>query len=143
MRLSQLPLSSGTQPLAAFLPSCSSRSCACVSVMGMVGVSWEKRAVYLRRDNFDVFAREGEPAQHHTIKLKDHQLWAKLIYGWLRIKHIRERHKLPLSLQHPHHPTALMLLSGGQLAQDCTPTGLESGRAVGAGVTAHSFALVL
>lgn len=85
----------------------------------------------------------GEPAQHHTIKLKDHQLWAKPIYGWLRIKQIRKRHKLLLSLQHPLHPTALTLLSGGQLAQDCTPTGLESGEAVGAGVAAHSFALVL
>lgn len=114
-----------------------------MSVMGMVGVLWEERAVYLRCDNFDVFAREGEPAQHHTIKLKDHQLWAKPIYGWLRIKQIRKRHKLLLSLQHPLHPTALTLLSGGQLAQDCTPTGLESGEAVGAGVAAHSFALVL
>lgn len=98
--------------------------------MGMVGVEWEKRTVYLRCDNFDIFAREGEPAQHHTIKLKDHQLWAKLIYGWLRIKQIRERHKLLLSLQR-------------QITQGCTPTGLESGEAVGAGVTVCSFALVL
>lgn len=45
--------------------------------------------------------------------------------------------------QHPLHPDALMLLSGGQLAQDCSPTGLESGEAVGAGVAVSSFALVL
>lgn len=49
--------------------------------MGLVGVVWEERDVYLQCDNFDVFPREGEPPQHHTIKLKDHQLWAKLIYG--------------------------------------------------------------
>lgn len=114
-----------------------------MSVMGMVGVEWEKRAVYLRCDNFDVFAREGELAQHHTIKLKDHQLWAKLIYGWFGIKQIRERHKLLLSLPHPLHPAALMLLSGGQLAQDCTPTGLGAGEAVDAGAAVYSFALVL
>lgn len=52
-----------------------------MSGMGMVGVAWEKRAVYLQCDNFDVFAREREPPQLHTIKLKDHHLWAKLIYG--------------------------------------------------------------
>lgn len=52
-----------------------------MAVMKLVGVAWEKRAVYLQCDNLDVFAREGELPQHLTIKLKDHQLWAKLVCG--------------------------------------------------------------
>lgn len=49
--------------------------------MGLVGVVGEERAVYLQCDNFDEFAKEGQPPQHHTIKLKDHQWWAKLAYA--------------------------------------------------------------
>lgn len=57
----------GPPPLAALPPFQLFQLCMCrVEWWWVVGVEWGKKAVYLRCDNFDVFARgKNTPAPHN------------------------------------------------------------------------------